>query len=113
MGDTLSTGNGEFAAANWMALSTDATAPQSANTGLAGEITLGTMARAQAVFAHTTGASSYTLTRVITSDQEVTPRKLGIFTAAGGGVLVFEALISNPPTLASGDQFAITHSVQL
>lgn len=114
MSDTGSTGTGDFAPANWMAFTEDPTAPAAGDEALASEISSGSLARAQAVFAHTGGSASYTLTRAITADQEVTLRKLGIFTAdAPGGIMVFESAIPDPPAMVPGDQIQITHTIQL
>lgn len=114
MSDTASTGTGTYAPANWMAFTSDSAAPAAGDETLTSEISSGTLARAQAVYAHTGGAASYTLTRTITSDQNVTLHKLGIFTAtAPGGVLVFESLIPDPPTLVPGDTIQLTHTIQL
>ena len=114
MSDTSSTGTGSYAPANWMGFSEDATTPASGDEALQTEISTGTLARAQAVFAHTGGSASYTLTRAITADQEVTLRKLGIFTAdAPGGIMVFESAIPDPPAMVPGDQIQITHTIQL
>lgn len=97
-----------------MGFTQDGTTPASGDTQLLSEISAGTLARSQAVFAHTSGAQSYTLTRSVTSDQSVTLRKLGVFTAASpGGVLVFEALIPDPPQLKPGDSIQITHTITL
>lgn len=116
MGDTSSSGAGNYAPANWMALSTDVTAPAAGDVALANEITTGALARAQAVYAHTTGASSYTLTRSITADQSTRIGKLGIFNAAApGGTLCFVALVqgTSGTDVEPGDQIVLTHSIQL
>ena len=114
MGDTSSNGTGTYAPATWMGFSADAVAPAAGDVTVASEINAGPLARAQAVFAHTSGSASYTLTRSVTSDQNVTLRKLGVYTAASpGGVLVFEASIPDPPGLVPGDTIQTTHTVQL
>jgi hypothetical protein len=114
MGDTSSSGSGNYAPANWMAFTQDGTTPAASDATLLSEITSGALARAQAVYAHTTGAQSYTLTRVITADEAVTLRKLGVFNAdSPGGTLVFEALIPDAPILQPGDTIQITHTITL
>lgn len=113
MADTASTGTGAYAPANWMGVTEDGTAPDPADTVLAGEIGSGTLVRAQATYAHTTGAASYTLTRNLTSDAEVTLRKIGIFNAAAAGVMAFAALLNDVAVLVPGDQTQITHTVFL
>lgn len=113
MADNASNGTGAYASGCYIGLTANDDSPAAGNTSLAGEITTGTLARAQAIFAHTTGTNLYTLTKTFTSDQTVVISKIGIFTAASGGVLCFEALLDTPVTLRSGDQIQITHAVTI
>lgn len=113
MGDTASTGTGSYAAANFIGLTANSTAPAAGSTTLTGEIASGTLNRAQATYAHTNGTNTYTLTRTFTSDQSVTIAKIGVFNAATGGTLVFETLLNATATLVSGDQLQITETVTL
>lgn len=113
MGDTASTGTGVYAAANYIALTANSTAPAAGNTTLTGEITTGTLARAQATYAHTNGTATYTLTKTFTSDSSVTIAKIGVFNAAATGTMVFETLLNATATLVSGDQLQITETVTL
>ena len=113
MGSTASTGTGLFAAANYIALTANAVAPAATDTALTGEIVTGTLARAQATYAHTTGAASYTLTKTFTSDQTVTIAKAGTFNAATAGTMPFVALVSPAAPVISGDQLAVTETVAL
>jgi hypothetical protein len=123
MGDTASTGTGLYAAANYIALSTDATAVAegAADTTLPGEVTTagGALGRAQAAYAHTTGTSTYTLSRTYTASSgtglPVTIAKIGVLNAASGGTLVFQTLIT-PATAtisARGDSLTITETVTI
>lgn len=113
MADTGSNGSGAYAPANYMGVTEDDTTPDEANTTLAGEIASGTLVRGQCVYAHTDGTSTYTLTRVLTSDQSVTLRKIGIFNAASGGTMVFEGLLNEIAVLVPGDQIQVTHTVTI
>lgn len=113
MGDTASTGSGSYAPANWIGLTADGTAPAAGDTTLTGEITSGTLDRAQAVYAHTGGTATYTLTKTFTSDQTVTIRKLGVFTATSGGTMVFTSLLDADAALVSGDSLQVTVTVTL
>jgi hypothetical protein len=113
MGDTGSSGVGAHAPANYMAFSNSNSTPLASETTLPGEITSGTLARAQAVYAHTDGQSSYTLTRVVTADIGVTLYRVGIFNAAESGTLVFNGSLSEPATLAPGDQIQNTMTVTI
>lgn len=120
MGDTASTGTGAYKSAQYIGLTADATAPAAGDTTLTGEVITGTLVRAAAVFAHTTGAATYTLTKTFTSDQTVTINKIGVFNGAGPGgaastsnTLVFETALNAAASLVSGDQLQITETVTL
>lgn len=113
MGDSASSATGTYAPANYIGLSANANAPVATATSLTGEITGGTLARKQAVYAHTNGTNSYTLTASFTSDQTVTINKVGIFNAASAGTMAFETLLNAPAVLVSGDQVQITETVTL
>jgi hypothetical protein len=108
------------AAANYLALTANNTTPAASDTTLSGEITTagGGLIRAQAVYAHTTGTSTYTLTKAFTANGSdslpVTVAKLGVFNAASAGTMAFESAISPTATLsASGDALTITSTVTL
>ena len=113
MGDTASTGTGAYAAATYIGITANATAPAAGDTTLTGEIASGTLIRAQAIYAHTNGTASYTLTKTFTSDQSVVIAKIGVFNAASTGTMVFESLLNATATLVSGDQLQITETVTL
>jgi hypothetical protein len=119
MSSTSSNGTGTYAPANYIALSTNATAPASGDTTLAGELNnaSGGLNRAQATYAHTAGTSSYTLTKTFTANSNDgasnTIQKIGVFNAASVGTLVFETAVPSPPTLVSGDQITITETVSI
>ena len=113
MADTASTGTSAYKSANYIGLTANATAPAATDTSLTGEIASGTLTRAVAVYAHTTGAASYTLTKTFTSDQSVTIAKIGVFNASSAGTMVFETLLNATATLVSGDQLTITETVSL
>jgi len=112
-GAAAGAGTGSMRPADYMGLTSDATAPNAANTILTAEIGSGSLVRAQAMYAHTSGTASYTLTKTFTSDQPVTVAKLGIFNAPTGGTMVFETMLNEPAPLQSGDQLALTETVTL
>ena len=113
MGDTASTATGIYAPANYIGVSANASAPVAGNTALAGEVVGGTLNRKQAVYAHTDGTNSYTLTATFISDQTITLQKIGIFNAPTGGTMAFETALNAPAVLVSGDQVQITETVTL
>ena len=102
--------------APFLALTSDATAPSSADTVLASELTTNGFARGLATFSHTAAATTYTLTRVFNATGTATINKEAVFGAASptaGGVMPFESAEPNPPTLVSGDQLTQTVTVTI
>lgn len=124
MGDTASTAAGAYAAANYMALTENAAAVADGDTALTGELFAagGGLNRAQAAYAHTAGASTYTLTKTFTSaaadGASRTIQKIGIFNAAAptgppAPTLVFETVVPSPPVMVPGDSVTITDTVTI
>lgn len=108
------------AAADYLALSTNNTAPAAGDTTLAGEITTsgGGLVRKQASYAHTTGASTYTLTATFTANGSdslpATPEKVGVFNASSSGTMPWSRLLSPTVTLSAvGDAVTITETITL
>lgn len=106
-------GTGTMRPADYIGLTADTTAPNAADTVLASEVSSGSLVRAQAAFAHTSGTATYTLTKTFTSDQTIVVAKIGVFTAATGGTMAFETLLNATASMISGDQLAITETVTL
>jgi hypothetical protein len=115
MGDTASNATGTYASATWIALTENATAPADGDTTLATELTTGGLGRAQAAYAHTAGANTYTLTKTFTSSDGSTRtiNKVGVFNASSSGTMVFTTAVPSPPALVSGDSVTITETVSL
>lgn len=116
MGNPSSTGTGAYAPGIYMGISSDSTAPAAGDTTLVGEVTSGTLSRALATYAYTTAATSYTESKVFTSDQTITIYKCALFTAASGSAPIFGSLltaggVNSPKSLFSGDQVGITETV--
>ncbi len=108
------------AVAKWMGLTANSAAPAAGDTTLTGEIATagGGLVRAAGAYAHTAGTNTYTVTNAFTANGSdalpVTVAKIGVFTAASAGTLVFETLLSATATLsASGDQLTVTQTVTL
>lgn len=113
LGNPSNNGTGVYAAAAWIGLTADTSQPQAGDVSLPGEITSGTLVRAQGAFAHTTGAASYTVSKLFVSDQSVTIPKIGIFNSATGGSPFIETMLSAMAVLNSGDQLQIVSTVTL
>lgn len=100
--------------ARWIALTTNTTAPAAGDTTLAGEITTGGLGRVAGTYAHTPGATSYTITASWTASATHTAiHKAGLFNAASGGTMAFETVLNAQATLASGDQLQVTWTVNI
>src|SRR6266403_3864537 len=99
------------ATANFIGLTTDATAPAAGDTTLASEETTNGLGRAQAADAHTGSASSSVLSKTFTytgSSSKVIA-KVGLFNAASSGTLVLETLLTSTGTVNSnGDTITVT-----
>lgn len=112
MANSASNGTGSFAPANYIALTSNATAPNVTDTTLANEATGGLARVIASSIAHTTGTNTYSLQKTFTSDQSLTVNKIGIFNASSTGTMVFETTIT-AATLVSGDQLQITETVTM
>lgn len=117
MGNSTETGAGTglMRPADYIAVTENAVAPADSDTALAGELTGGGFTRAIAAYAHTAGATSYTLTKTFTSSDGSarTINKMAVFNASTAGTMVFETLVPSPPTLVSGDQLTLTETVNI
>lgn len=115
-------GAGGSATAQWIALSSDVTAPSATDSSLTGEIvnngTHTGLARSQGTFTQGTGADLDTWTIEETfiaggSEGDFTGvRKAGLFTASSGGTMMAENTFSSV-NLASGDELTITWRIDL
>lgn len=114
-GADANAGTGTMRPADYIAVTEDATAPADGDTTLTGELAGGGFTRAQAAFAHTAGATTYTLTKTFTSSDGSarTIRKMAVFNAAAVGRMPFESAVPSPPVLLSGDSVTITETVSL
>lgn len=112
------------APAIFMAITTDATAASATDTSLASEITAAGSGclRKLATYAHTTSATSYTMTTTYTytsTDSSFGSRtiaKMGMFNTVppATGIMQFETLLSATATLtATGDALTVTQTVTM
>lgn len=105
-----------MAPAQWMAITTDATAAAATDTTLGTEETTNGLGRAYATYAHTTSAASYTLTKAFTYTGSASKvlAKIGVFNASAGGIMTFESVLNATSTVnASGDVTTVTETVTL
>lgn len=102
------------ASAQWIGLTTNSTAPAAGDTTLTGEIASGGLSRAEGVYAHTNGTSSYTITNTFTASATHTAvAKAGLFNASSAGTMAFTTLLNSTATLNSGDTLTITWTVNI
>lgn len=105
----------------YMALTATATAPSATDTTLTGEIATagGGLIRKLATYAHTAGASTYTLTATFTANGSdtlpVTVAQMGTFNSLTvAGRMLHRTLLSATATLtASGDPITVTQTVTM
>lgn len=108
------------AAATYIALTANNSSPAAGDTTLTGEITTasGGLIRAAATYAHTGGASTYTLTKTFTANANdslpVTIAKIGVFNAASSGSMPWTTLLSTTATVSAvGDALTITETITI
>lgn len=111
-------GTGTQRAADFVALTENATAPSASSTTLTSELTTDGLARAAGTYGHTGGTNTYTITRAYTFTRaggvDRTVAKIGVFNASSTGVLAFETLLSASQLLqTNGDQLTVTQTVTL
>lgn len=112
------TSGAQPAAFNYVSVTANTTAPVASDTTLTGEITTagGGLYPKQGTYAHTTSASTATLTTTFTTNGTdslpVTLGQVGVRNAsAAGGTLGTKTLLSSTATLStSGDAVTITHT---
>jgi hypothetical protein len=104
----------------FMAITANSTSPSASDTTLAGEITTagGGLVRKLATYAHTAGASTYTLTATFTANGSdslpVTVAKMGVFNSISSGLMLHETLLNATATLtASGDACTVSQTVTM
>lgn len=106
------------AAADYLAVTANSTAPASGDTALTAEIATagGGLIRKVATYAHTGGAATSTLTATFTANANdslpVTLAKAGVFNAASGGAMPFSSLLSPTAVVSAvGDSVTLTVTV--
>ena len=109
IGSTSTGANG----ANYIALSSDSTAPAVTDTTLTGEISGNGLDRAQGTYSHTAATNTFTVQEVFTATGTVSAiQKTGLFTASSGGTMMAENTFSSV-NLISGDQLTITWTITI
>lgn len=97
---------------NYIALTNTAITPGATDTTLSGEIVANGLQRAQATYAHSANATTYTLTKTFTATGSTAAQAGAVFTAASSGTMCFEDTFS-AATLATNDTLSITWTVTI
>lgn len=107
-------GDTQPASAQFIALTANASAPAAGDTALTGEISSGGLARAEGVYTHTNGTTSYKITLTFTATAGHSDiAKAGMFNANSAGTMVFETLLASTATLAIDDTLTIEWTVNI
>lgn len=105
-------GAGGIASVRFIGLTTNASAASASSTTLTGEITTNGCGRALGTYAHTMGASTYTLTKAFSVGGTFTAiHRAGAFaalTAAGADPMVYETVLNQDATVGNGDTLTVT-----
>lgn len=89
--------------------------PSATDTTLSAEQTTNGLSRVAATYAHTTGATTYTLSNTFTYTGSTTVALTGMatFDALTGGTMFHESAITSATVNASGDQVTLTQTVTM
>jgi hypothetical protein len=95
---------------NYIALTNDATAPSASDTTLTSEIAANGLSRAQGTYAHTSNATSYTVSKTFTASGTQSFQNAGMFTASSGGTMCFRTAVTSG-TVNNTDTLTFTWTV--
>lgn len=104
------------APARYIALTENASAASASSTSLTGEITTGGLGRALGTYAHTLGASTFTLTKSFSvSGTFPAIHRAGLFqvSTASSALLSFETVLNADANVLSGDTLQVTWTITL
>jgi hypothetical protein len=97
--------------ANYIGLSTNATAPDIGDTTLTGEIVAGGLERAQGTVTHVAGTNTTTIVKAFTASTTFTGvQKVALFNQSSGGIMVHENTITSV-NLETSDIVTITWTI--
>jgi hypothetical protein len=109
IGSTSADSNG----ANYVALSSDSTAPEATDTTLTGEVSGSGLEREQGTYSHTGGTNTFTIQKTFTASGIVdSVQKTGLFTASSSGTMMAENTFTSVNIL-SGDQLTVTWTITI
>lgn len=98
----------------YLALTADSVAPAVGDTTLTSELAVNGFTRAFGTYAHTGGATSFTLSKTFScTGGSTTINKEAVFLGVTGSTMPFESAEPSPPTLISGDSLAQTVTINI
>ncbi len=97
---------------NYIALTNTGITPGAADATLSGEIVANGLSRAQATYAHTSNATTFTLAKTFTATGAQSAQAGAVFTAASSGTMCFEDTFTSA-TLATNDTLTVTWTVTI
>lgn len=104
------------APARYIALTENASAASASSTSLTGEITTGGCGRALGTYAHTLGASTFTLAKTFSVTASFPAiHRAGLFqvSTASSSLLSFETVLNADANVVNGDSLAVTWTITL
>lgn len=112
--DVLADSGAQPAAADYIAVSDDNTAPVVGDTTLASELAVDGLSRAQGTYAHTAGVTSYTVEETFTvTGGPHTVYKAALFNAAAAGTMPFAALFASAAIVNASDTLTVTWTINI
>ena len=106
--------NGTAFAAKYMAVSNSAVAPSASDTSLASELSTNGFDRDTSTYAHTGGTGTLTMVSSWTATGTVSGiHKMGLFSAASGGTLVYTTAFSVDADVTADDTLEVTDTITL
>lgn len=97
---------------NYIALTNTAITPAAGDTTLSGEIVANGLSRAQATYAHSANATTYTLSKTFTATGTQSAQAGAVFTASSAGTMCFEDTFT-AASLATNDTLTVTWTVTI
>lgn len=116
MGNSATSGGGTGAAraADYIAVTDSGSySPTSTDTTLTSELPSSGLSRAAGTYAHTTNASSYTISHTFTATATKTVTGAALFNASSSGTMSFASAVSPTATVSNGDQLTVTFTISM
>ncbi len=97
---------------NYIGLTNTGITPGASDTTLSGEIAVNGLSRAQATYAHTSNATTYTLAKTFTASGAQSAQAGAVFTASSSGTMCFEDTFTSA-SLQTNDTLTVTWTITI